>query len=306
MNPYAFLAQAVEQAESASALTQSLASATQLFSSLPARLLMSIVFVAMGLWLLMPGSVRSRRWLGIPFSLIGLALLWSFVPLMSTMSAQLGFWLVSGFTIMASVATITARNPIYSAIWFAVSLMGVAALFLLHGAQFLGVATVAVYAGAIVVTFLFVIMLAQPEGMATYDRISCTWAPSAFGVLVGAVLIGLLGSSISRLDIPLASESAASAQLQPDGDSAVQPLDVLHEDHMAHFGGQLFSRHLVAVEVAGVLLLVALVGAVAIASHGDEENGDDEDRGDTVAVTSQGGSTIQPSIPASQGPRTAS
>ncbi len=51
------------------------------------------------------------------------------------------------------------------------SLLGTAGLFLFQGAQFLSIATVAVYAGAIVVTFLFVLMLAQPEGHAFYDRI---------------------------------------------------------------------------------------------------------------------------------------
>jgi hypothetical protein len=44
--------------------------------------------------------------------------------------------------------------------------------------------------------------------------------------------------------------------------------EILHPDHMAHLGGQLFSRYLIAVEVAGTLLLVALVGAVAIVMHG--------------------------------------
>ena len=62
------------------------------------------------------------------------------------------------------MATVTFRNPVYCAIWFGLSLLGTAGLFLFHGAQFLAVATVVVYAGAILVTFLFVLMLAQPEG----------------------------------------------------------------------------------------------------------------------------------------------
>ena len=69
-------------------------------------------------------------------------------------------------------ATVTFRNPVYCAIWFGLSLLGTAGLFLFHGAQFLAVATVVVYAGAILVTFLFVLMLAQPEGQASYDRVS--------------------------------------------------------------------------------------------------------------------------------------
>ena len=60
----------------------------------------------------------------------------------------------------------------YCAIWFALTLVGTAGIFMLQGAQFLGVATIVVYAGAILVTFLFVLMLAQPGGDAFYDRVS--------------------------------------------------------------------------------------------------------------------------------------
>jgi hypothetical protein len=61
---------------------------------------------------------------------------------------------------------------VYAAIWFALALAGVAGVLLVLGAQFLGVATIVVYAGAILVMFLFVLMLAQPAGLAPYDRVS--------------------------------------------------------------------------------------------------------------------------------------
>ena len=81
--------------------------------------------------------------------------------------------MLAGVTVVsAAVATVTFRSPVYCAIWFGMSLLGTAGLFLFHGAQFLAVATVVVYAGAILVTFLFVLMLAQPEGQASYDRVS--------------------------------------------------------------------------------------------------------------------------------------
>ena len=60
------------------------------------------------------------------------------------------------------------------------------------GAQFLGIATVAVYAGAIVVTFLFVLMLAQPGGHAMYDRISWGWLPRFLGSLLALRKAGLI------------------------------------------------------------------------------------------------------------------
>jgi NADH-quinone oxidoreductase subunit J len=236
-------------------------------------------------------------------------------------------------TVGSAVAMVSSRNAVYSAIWFALTLLGTGGLFLYQGAQFLGVATVVVYAGAIVVTFLFVIMLAQPGGHAAYDRISWGWfakpaAGLAAAMLMGAVLYALDGIghggvreqvvaaiddlAVSDEPLPLTSsqvvkatltgpEARRSVELQlnstasevnfsaeektrladaiakrlPETDSPLKvsfspalaaPHDVLADSHMAHLGGYLFSRHLIAVEIAGTLLLVALVGAVAMLS----------------------------------------
>ncbi len=67
-------------------------------------------------------------------------------------------------------STVTSRNPVYSALWFASVVLSTSGLFLLADAPFLAAGTIIVYAGAIIVTFLFVIMLAQMEGKAHYDR----------------------------------------------------------------------------------------------------------------------------------------
>ena len=80
------------------------------------------------------------------------------------------FCCLAGVTDRGRLATVTFRNPVYCAIWFGMTLLGTAGLFLFIGAEFLAVATLVVYAGAILVTFLFVLMLAQPEGEAPYDR----------------------------------------------------------------------------------------------------------------------------------------
>ena len=98
-----------------------------------------------------------------------------------------------GVTVISAVGAITFRNPVYCAIWFGLSLLGVAGLFFFAGAQFLAVATVVVYAGAILVTFLFVLMLAQPEGKASYDRVS--WEASISAV-AGMMIVGVLSISI--------------------------------------------------------------------------------------------------------------
>jgi NADH-quinone oxidoreductase subunit J len=161
---------------------------------------------------------------------------------------------------VAAAGTISFRSPVYCAIWFAFSLLGTAALFLFQGAQFLAVATVVVYAGAILVTFLFVLMLAQPRGQAAYDRVSWEGLLSASA---GAVLIGILTLTITGI---VQSGDVAPVGQSDEGQQALAQ-NVLSTDHVAKLGEQLFSRYLLAIEVAGLLLLVALVGAAAIAVH---------------------------------------
>jgi NADH-quinone oxidoreductase subunit J len=104
------------------------------------------------------------------------------------------------------------------------------------------------------VTFLFVLMLAQSTGRAYYDRVS--WEPLVSAV-TGAVLLGILTMALVSTDF------AATPVLT---DEALRH-NVLSLDHVAHLGEELFSRYLIAVEVAGTLLLAALVGTIAIVSH---------------------------------------
>src|SRR5205085_3546306 len=116
--------------------------------------------------------------------------------------------------VAAAVAMITSRAPVYSAIWFALSLLGVAGLLFQGGAQFLGVATVVVYAGAIVVTFLFVIMLAQPEGHSAYDRLTWGGLPKILAVVTAGLFLGilihLLGPLKHAAATPITSEAIAT------------------------------------------------------------------------------------------------
>lgn len=291
----------------------------------------AVLLFAFALWLMVPPSSRWRRAAAIVLGAVGVGLSASLFPPLATVAERSVFWILSGITLLAAGATVAARSPVYSAVWFALSLLTTAGLFLISGAQFLGAATVIVYAGAIVVTILFVLMLAQPRGNAVYDRISWGTYPAATASLAGAALVGLLtlttaglvGDDRSSLDDALAQfvDDEGQPRIAPElvrgsrfgvdsatgrptfwielaepvaklseisefelqialGENQVvtrQPQeyevelllgDVLGEDHVARLGGELLGRHLVSVEVAGVLLLVALVGAVAIVIQG--------------------------------------
>lgn len=224
-------------------------------------LLAGVVLSAVGLRMLLPPSRADLRLFG------GLALAAGlFVFGRQVLYFEVGdgwsfdflFWFLATVTFVAAAATVTLRNPVYCAVWFAVTLMGTAGLMLIQGAQFLGVATLAVYAGAILVTFLFVLMLAQPEGHAYFDRVS--WE-GLLAAVAGSLVVGVVTSILGRVFSALPPERRLhSADELSSG--------ILTTEHVAALGGQLFTRHLVAVEVAGALLLAALVAAVAIVIHG--------------------------------------
>jgi NADH-quinone oxidoreductase subunit J len=284
-------------------------------------LALAVALGGLSLWLMLPRGARRGRRFGAVLGVVSLALFGSQLPWLGGLAEQALFLVLAGVTVVSAVATITFRNPVYSAIWFALTLTGTAGLFLAQGAQFLGVATIVVYAGAILVTFLFVLMLANPAGASYYDRLS--WQPF-LSAATGAVLVALLTfviavdakepplrvAVLAALDssaeesVPLSAGQIREVRLltQPGGsmlrldlakgtavpdDTAAEALsallrtkvpklataefqlhfhtdDVLAAEHVAHLGGQLFSRHLVALEVAGTLLLVGLVGAIAM------------------------------------------
>jgi len=226
------------------------------------------------LWLLLPQAPGSD-WLGRRRGALGLALGVVALAALAWAGRRLGglgdeavFQIVSLVAIVGGAATVVTRSPVYSAIWFALALAGVAGVLLVLGAQFLGVATIVVYAGAILVMFLFVLMLAQPTGLAPYDRVS---NEPLLAAIAGGVLLALLTTSIGRLSadppacctIPSRADAVAAA---PVGPAAA---DALAADPVARLGRELFGRHLLAVEAAGLLLLVALVGAIAVVSRGE-------------------------------------
>jgi NADH-quinone oxidoreductase subunit J len=237
---------------------------------------------AVSLWLLLPPGGTGVRRLGIVLGAASLVCICWEVPRLQPWTSDGVFLVLAAVTVVSAVGAVTLRSPVYCAIWFAMTLLGTSGLFLFQGAQFLGVATIVVYAGAILVTFLFVLMLAQPQGYAYYDRIS--WE-ATFSAIAGAGMVLILTTAVSSAlaGAPAAADSGSAASENGGSDVsgqavAVAPMvdpatpraragDILSDDHMEHLGAQLFSKHLIAVEVAGTMLLAALVGAVAIAVH---------------------------------------
>ena len=173
---------------------------------------MTTLLGALGMWLMLPRGTARGRGVGIVLATIALGLGASQVPRLGDWTADGVFLVLAAVTVVSAAAAVTFRNPVYCAIWFGQSLLGTAGLFFFTGAQFLAVATVVVYAGAILVTFLFVLMLAQPEGKAPYDRVS--WE-ALISAATGIVIVGVLSMTIGGVFSP--AEPPAAADRSADG-----------------------------------------------------------------------------------------
>jgi NADH-quinone oxidoreductase subunit J len=235
-------------------------------------LILATLLGALGMWLMLPRGIRRGRTAGAALAVMALGLAASQTSMVGTWAAEGVFAVLALVTVVAAVAAVTFRNPVYCAVWFGLMLLGIAGLFLVVGAQFLATATVVVYAGAILVMFLFVLMLAQPEGKAAYDRTSREALLSAVtGIAIVGVLSMTIGGVMTALGdcpdfrgiengtVPLSGTPHVVKELQSG---------VLQPQHVAALGTELYGRHLVAIQIAAVLLLAALVGAAVIIAQG--------------------------------------
>lgn len=171
------------------------------------------------------------------------------------------FWFFAIAAIVGGVRVITHTRPVYSALYFVLTVLASAGLFILLWAEFMAAALVLIYAGAILVTYVFVIMLAQQAspaqdgqtgltGQAEYDLVSREpLAASAVGFALMGVLLLVI--------FDLAPGSLARQRTQLPVAEASQPTQAL--------GTYLFQNQLVNLELAGVLLTVGMVGAIVIA-----------------------------------------
>ena len=110
------------------------------------------------------------------------------------------FYSIAAVTLVSAVGAITMRSPVYCAIWVALTLLGVAGLFFFQGAQFLGVATVVVYAGAILVTMLFVLMLAGLIGLIVAMVLNIFLASGTLSLVISIVGI-VIFTALTAYDV---------------------------------------------------------------------------------------------------------
>jgi NADH-quinone oxidoreductase subunit J len=191
----------------------------------------------------------------------GLALLsggWLLIEHEIALPESILFYAFSGIAIVGGGLLITQRNPVRAALSFALAVLSTCGLFLLQAAPFLMAATIIVYAGAIIVTFIFVIMLAQQFRPSDADDRS---REPLLSCIAGFVLLGAL-LYVLNLDV---TGRVPGSQFVRGGQAPTLPAE-----NVAYLGQTLFTDYLIPVELGGTLLLVATIGAIAIAGRRSE------------------------------------
>ena len=163
------------------------------------------------------------------------------------------FYVFGALAVGASLMVIGQRNPVYSVLLLIASFAALAGLYILLDAPFTAVTQIIVYAGAIMVLFLFVVMLLNVprEDAADWDRSHPLYRPGAIrvGALLAVLMALELGWALSRT----AGLSAGVGAGRP-GISSV-----------AELGRILFTDYMFAFEVTSILIIIAMVGAVVLA-----------------------------------------
>jgi len=176
------------------------------------------------------------------------------------MLETLVFYLLSGLAIVASALVIGQRNPMYSVLLLIASFGALAGLYIQLDAPFAAVAQIIIYAGAIMVLFLFVVMLlnAPQEDAAEWDRAHPLRQPvvARFGGLLALLLIVQLAWALLRAG---GVEAPVGAQGSAETISSVRVI-----------GRTLFTEYVFAFEATSILILVAMVGAVLLARREGE------------------------------------
>ena len=163
-------------------------------------------------------------------------------------SQQIIFIILAAITLGSAVMVVTARNLVHAALWLIAALFGVACLFVALNAGFLAVAQVVIYIGAISILIIFAIMLTRGVGQGTSTQTNANWG---WGALLAVVFFGGL--------VWLLSLWSGFTTQKPEIGRAFDPLRQLGQALVSP------NAYVIPFEVASVLLLAALIGAIIVA-----------------------------------------
>lgn len=148
-----------------------------------------------------------------------------------------------------SVLVVTRKNPVHSVLWMLVLFIHIASLYLFLNAEFLAAIQIIVYAGAILVLFLFVIMMLNLRKEESVNKYQSQWP---FGALVGIMLAAFLVLILGNITVLPSLEEYSIEAIKSEGS-------------MMTIGKVLYTEFLLPFEIASIVLLVAIIGAVVLA-----------------------------------------
>ena len=160
------------------------------------------------------------------------------------------FYMLAGVIILSACAVIFARNPVHSVLWLILAFFNAAGLFLLLGAEFLAMILVIVYVGAVMVLFLFVVMMLDIDfaelrsGFMKYMPFGLILAGVLLGELIVAATAWQLGGSADVISAPMASAAGVS--------------------NTEALGAILYTKYIYVFQAAGMVLLTAMIGAIVL------------------------------------------
>ncbi len=159
------------------------------------------------------------------------------------------FYLFAAIAVLAALGMVVLRNPVHSALSLALVFVSLAAMYVLLSAPFIAVAQVMIYAGAILILFVFVIMLLSPG---TDQGVGALKAQRGLAILFGAALLVLLIAVLGVAVLPPTRGTFTPEAIAAEGDTQA-------------VGALLFTNFLLPFEITSILLLVAIVGVIVLA-----------------------------------------
>ena len=167
------------------------------------------------------------------------------------MIQTVAFYLFAALTIASAVLVITARNPVHSVLWLIVAFFNAAGLMVLAGAEFIAMLLVIVYVGAVAVLFLFVVMMLDID----FASLRAGFVRNfPLGLLIALVLL-------AELVFGIGAYQAGRIELAAGTADQVAPMA---ESNIAAIGQVLYGQYLFLFESAGIILLVAMIGAIVL------------------------------------------
>jgi NADH-quinone oxidoreductase subunit J len=165
------------------------------------------------------------------------------------------FYIFSTITVVAALRVITARNPVHAALFLVLAFFNMAGLWMLLQAEFLALALIMVYVGAVMVLFLFVVMMLDIN----IERVrQGFWNNLPLGALVGLLMVG-------EMAVVLSGRYFGLAHLPPQN----MPANYSNTKELARL---LYTDYAYPFEIASVILLVAIVAAVMLTLRGRKDN----------------------------------